>query len=129
MQTKEDFMSDLIKKANTAKHIQFQFLKSWREYVTTRKIRRAHVLLVASLKQTADKLFKNYCKAIIDNETKVINLLAYSTTLEVLQFYEEELSILEDMLSEYEWYLYYGNWIDFILGMERPANKLWDHRG
>ena len=129
MQTNEDFMSDLIKNANAAKHRQFQFLKSWREYIVTMKIRRAHELLVSNLKQNADRLFKNYCKAVVDNETKVINLLAYCTTLKVLRFYEEELRILNDMLNEYEWYLYYGNWVDFILGVQRPVSKLFDHRG
>jgi hypothetical protein len=129
MTTNEDLMSELINKANAAKHLEFRFLRSWREYCNTRKMRRAHELLVSSLHKSTRRQFKNYCKAVYAGETKVISLLAYCTTLKVLQFYEEELCILNDMLNEYEWYLFYGNWIDFILNMKRPENKLFDHRG
>lgn len=129
MKTNEDLMSELINKATTAEHVKFQFLRSWREYINTKKIRRAHVLLVSSLRQSANKQFNKYCEAVSAGETKIISLLAYCTTLKVLQFYEEELCILNDMLNEYEWYLFYGNWIDFVLGIPRPVSKLFDHRG
>ena len=94
-----------------------------------KRVRLTHSLLVTSLKQSISKQLKNYCKAITTGKTDVINLIAYCTTVEVLRFYEEELRILDDMIDEYECYLAHGNWIDFILGMSRPANKLYDHRG
>lgn len=129
MKTDKEFVSDLINKATTATHRPFQFLRSWQEYWDTKKMRRAHVLLVTSIKQSLKKQFKKYCNTVAAGETDVIKLLAYCSANKVLTFYEEELRILEDMLDEYEWYLFYGNWIDFILGTERPANKLFDHRG
>ena len=129
MTTNEDLLSELITKATTSKHIEFQFLRSWREYLNVRKMRRAHELLVAGLQRSARKQFNNYCNAIQAGETKVISLLAYCTILKVIQFYEEELKILNDILNEYEWYLFYGNWVDFILYQNRSVDKLVDHRG
>jgi hypothetical protein len=128
MTTNENFLLDLLCNVESGKHRQFQFLRNWHEYRNTKKIRRAHTLLVGSLRQSLRAQLKRYCKAVKAGETEIINLLAYTTTQNVLNFYEEELSILEDMLDEYEWYLFYGNWVDFILGVDRPADKLYDHR-
>ena len=129
MTTNEDLMSELIYNAESGKHRQFQFLRSWREYSRARKIKRTHVLLVSSISASADNLFKKYCNDIRNGVTDPVKLIAYCTTVKILRFYEEELKTLEDMIVEYECYLANGNWLDFILGNLRPAEKLWDHRG
>ena len=128
MKTNEDLVSELIYNAEQGKHLQFQFLRNWREYRRTKAIRRTYALLVSSIRQSTDKQVSNYCKAIKAGNTDVLKLLAFATTVKILKFYEEELCILEDMLDEYEYYLFYGNWVDFIFGMDRPADKLYDHR-
>lgn len=121
-------MSELIRNAESGRHRQFQYLRSYREYRRAKQIKRTHVLLVASLRQSLTKQFNKYCKAITADETKVIKLLAYCTTKKVLSFYKEELNIINDMIIEYEYYLVNGNWLDFVLGLTRPLDKLWDHR-
>lgn len=129
MNTNEDLMSELIYNAESGKHRQFQYLKNVGEYYRARQIKRAHVILVSSLRQSLTKQFNKYCKAIVAEETDVIKLLAYCTTKKVFCFYEEELNTINDMILEYECYLANGNLLDFILGTQRPFDKLWDHRG
>ena len=129
MQTNEEFMSGLIHKAEFGEHRQFQFLRSCQEYLRARKVKRAEKLLVDSIEKSADKLFKKYCRDITTGEADVIKLLAYCSTIKVLRFYEEELRIISDMVDEYEYYLAYGNWTDFLFGLQRPIDKLWDYRG
>ena len=129
MNTNEDLMSELIYNAESGNHRQFQYLRNVREYTRTRQIKRALTILVASLKQSLNKQFKKYCKAIAAGETDVIKLLAYCTTKKVLSFYEEELNTITDMIIEYECYLANGNLLDFILCLQRPEDKLWNHRG
>ena len=129
MKTSEDFMSELIYNAESGNHRKFCFLRSWYEYLRAKKVRQTHRLLVSSIRQSADRLFKRYCKAIEAGETDVIKLLAYCTTVKVLSFYEEELSTISDMVIEYECYLANGNWLDFLFDTQRPVNKLFDHRG
>ena len=128
METDKNLLVELITNTERGQHRPFQLLINYREYFRARKIRRAHKLLVASLKQSLDKQLKKYCKAITAGETEVIKLFAYCTINKVLEFYEEELRIINDMIDEYECYLE-GNLLDFILGLPRPANKLYDHRG
>jgi hypothetical protein len=128
MKTNEDLMSELIYNAESGKHRQFQYLRNYLEYSRARQIRRAHKLLVASLRQSLNKQFKRYCKTIKAGESDVIKLLAYKTTDKVLAFYEEELNTIDNMIVEYECYLVNGNLLDFVFGYQRPTDKLWDHR-
>lgn len=133
MQTDKELENDLllflIRTTESGKHRQFQLLENWQEYTRAKQVKRTEAIVVASLQESAKKLFKKYCKAIKSGETDVIKLLAYCTTKEVLSFYEEELNIISDMINEYECYLFNGNLLDFVLGTQRPIDKLWDHRG
>lgn len=128
MQTDKDLMSELIYNATTGNHRPFQYLRNYKEYSRAKQVRRAHALLVSSIKQSLNKQFNKYCRAITTGETDVIKLIAYCTTQKVLSFYEEELKIITDMIIEYECYLANGNWLDFLFGTIRPADKLYDHR-
>ena len=127
--TSEDIISDLIARAETAEHRQFHLLESWRDYTRAKKLRRAERFLVYSIRQSVNRLFRNYCKSVNKGDSAVLTLIAYCTSKKVLRFYEEELNILSDMITEYEYYLAAGNFIDFIFALPRPADKLWDHRG
>lgn len=129
MQTDKDLLSELIKRTDSGKHRQFQLLQNWTEYCNARYIRRTHRLLVSSIRTKARELFNGYCSEIKTGEADVVKLFAYHTLTRVLYFYEEELRILNDMIDEYECYLLAGNWLDFILSINRPADKQWDHRG
>ena len=129
MNANEDLTSELIYNAESGNHRQFQYLRNVKEYYRVRQLKRAHVILVSSIKQSLTKQFNTYCKAVVTGKTDVIKLLAYCTTKKVLSFYEEELSTINDMIIEYECYLANGNWLDFVLGTHRPFDKLWDHRG
>jgi GTP1/Obg family GTP-binding protein len=129
MNSNEDLLFDLIQNAETAKNRQFQFIRSFKEYINIKKERRANILLISCLDKNAKKLFKNYCKDIIAAKADVIKLMAYCRLIDIINSYEEELLVLEDMLEEYECYMFINNWLDFILGTTRPTDKLWDHRG
>lgn len=129
MKTNKDLIAELVYNTERGQHRQFQYLRNYREYFRARRLKRALALLVSSIKQSLNRQFKNYCKAVTAGETDVIKLLAYCTTVKVLYFYEEELRIVNDMIIEYECYLVNGNLLDFVLGCQRPEDKLWDHRG
>ena len=128
MKTDKELMSELVYNAESGNHRQFQYLKNYKEYFRARKVKRALSILVSSIKQSLSRQLKNYCKAIEAGETDVIKLLAYSTSVKVLKFYEEELKTVNDMIVEYECYLCNGNWTDFLFGNQRLEDKLWDHR-
>lgn len=129
MQTDKELLLALVNHAESSKHGKFQFLKSYKEYRRAKIARRMHKLTVSVLKQSADKQFKIYRKGTISGTADVTRLLAYCTLSDAVRFYEEELSTIADMITEYECYLAAGNWLDFILGLQRPVSKLFDYRG
>ena len=128
MNTDKDLISELVYNAESGKHRQFQYLRNYLEYRGARQIRRAYMLLVSSIKQSLTRQFDNYCANVKSGNTDVIKLLAYTTTKKVLSFYEEELDTINNMIIEYECYLASGNLLDFILSLQRPDDKLYDHR-
>ena len=130
MQASKDLVSELLLVAEQGKHRQFQFLTNWSEYSNAKKLRRTYRLVVASIKQSADAQFKKYCKDIAAGESDVVKLLAYNATVKVMKFYKEELSIISDMIYEYEAYLMEDGNLAFTLlfNEQRPTSRLYDHR-
>lgn len=130
MNTNAVVVSDLLNTAEQGQHRKFQFLSNWYEYKNVKQLRRAHVLLVGSLKQSLKKQLNRHCKAVNIGETKIVNLLAYCSTINMLTFYEEELRILDDMIYEYEAYLMEdGNLVfAWLFNEPRPVDKFYDHR-
>jgi uncharacterized protein YgbK (DUF1537 family) len=130
MKTNEDLIPDLLKKVESGKHIQFQYLRNWQEYSNVKRIKRAHALLLGSLKQSTNRQFKQYCADIAVGKTALVKLLAYCTTNRLIDFYKEELQILESMLEEYEAYLTRDSNVLFawLFNEQRPVDKLYDHR-
>jgi hypothetical protein len=127
--TDQNLLVELAAFAEAGEHTKFQLLRNWKEYRVMRKVRYSLISLTDDLQTTADKQLKQYCRTVITGTTEVRKLLAYNAVLNILKFYSEELDIIEGILEEYEAYLAYGNWTDFIFGVQRPFNKLWDHRG
>lgn len=120
--------NDLIKYAESGKHVNFRLLRTWQEYFAIRRRRRAIGIIIKSLTTSRRKLLDRYCKDIPGQKTDFIKLLAYKALGDTLDFYIEEHRILSDMIDEYDFYILDGNFGDFILYGGRPNNKLWDHR-
>lgn len=119
---------ELIERAKKEPPVPFKLIRTWREYVALRRIRRVTRSVVKSLESSRDNLFKTYCKAVITQSADVTKLLVYNTLSQTLAFYSQNLKTLTDMLDEYEMYLLAGNFTDFLFLTQRPDNKLWDHR-
>lgn len=130
MKTNEEFISEVLTKAGSGKHRQFQLLRNWKEYANARQARRTLKLLTLSIKKSSRKFFKRYCTDITTGNTDIVKLLAYCAIADVLKYYEEELSIVNEMIYEYEAYLMEGNLLwTWLFNEQRPVDKLWDHRG
>jgi hypothetical protein len=129
MESEKDLMTELLSKAKAGEHIQFQFITTWKDYIRLKKIYRANQLLITSINKSATKLFRKHCKAVAAGKADVTNLLAYKATIKVLDFYEEELGVIFDMLDEYEAYLFDGNFISaFLFGDPRLHVECYDWR-
>ena len=127
--TDKDIMSELLAFTEADEHTKFQLLQTSHEYFFTCKVKHSIKLLIKYLNSITNRCLKDYCATIVTGTSDVTKLLVYKRLCKIIDFYSVELSIVDDMLVEYESYLFSGNWLDFILGTPRPSDKLWDHRG
>lgn len=117
--TKEQIIAEIIERAQCGQFTKFHFIKSFDEFLCLREEARIAKLNIENLTIAADKLFKKYCKEVIEGTANVGNLLAYAEIIDIVDFYKTEVTTFERMLNEYKKYLCQGNFIRAFLGEER----------
>lgn len=108
---------DIINKPQEEKSLEFRQIIYWNEFRYYSRLYRSTSLVIKTLKVSANKLFKEYCKDIVAGTASVNKLLAYSQLLDIIAFYEADLSTIERMLEDYDEYLGQGHfWYSFLGG-------------
>ena len=116
----------LIDRAKSGEHTKFEQLHFFDDYAGARVVYSATRKVVATLEHSAANLFKNYCKAVMQQQADVNLLLAYKQLQLAISFYKEEVRLIKDILVDYETYLCEGNFIKaFVFG--EPRN-IWNQR-
>ena len=116
----DQLVHDIISKAVEGQAMPFRPIKHWTEFRYYVGVRRSTKLIIGTLRNSADKLFKEYCNNVVDGTSDVTKLLAYSQILDVKAFYENELITIKKMLDDYDEYLGdWGNFFNAIFGGER----------
>lgn len=120
MDDSRELLLDLIEKAKVGEHTKFEQLRFFSEYAGGRITYGATKKVAEALEDSANTLFKKYCKAVQYQQADVNLLLAYKQLQHAVDFYREEQKIIEDILADYENYLYAGNFLKaFLFGEER----------
>ena len=107
----EQLILDIITKAREGKAQQFQLIVSWSDCVYYRRYKTSTKLIIKTLQDSANNLFKEYCQDVIKGISELTKLLAYIQLLDIKAFYENELIVIQQMLDEYDNYL--GDWGNF----------------
>jgi hypothetical protein len=107
---------DIITQAKENRAIDFHYIKSWHEFRYYSKLNRSTKLIVKTLRDSANNLFKDYCKDVISGISDVNKLLAYSQLQDIILFYKRDLDTLKQMLDEYDEYLGQYFWESFFGG-------------
>jgi hypothetical protein len=108
---------DIINKPQEGKSLEFQPISYWSEFRYYSRLYRSTRLVIKTLKASANRLFKEYCKEVVAGTASVNKLLAYSQLLDIIAFYEADLSTIKRMLDDYDEYLGQGHfWYSFLGG-------------
>lgn len=112
---------ELINKALEGDALPFKLITCWNEFLYYLRWSRSTKIVIKTLKTSANKLFKEYCKDVIAGISEITKLIAYKQLLEITAFYENELATVQKMLDEYDDYLDdWGNfWRHVFLGESR----------
>lgn len=126
MNDTKELILKLIEYAKTGEHIKIEQLRFFSEYIAGRVTYRATKKVVEALEYSANNLFKKYCKEVQQHQADVNLLLAYKQLQYTINFYKEELIIINESLIDYENYLREGNFLKaFLFGEERD---IWNIR-
>jgi hypothetical protein len=121
----KQLISDIINKPQEAEPIKFQYIASWGEFRYYYQLHRSTKFVIKTLKSSAKKLFKEYCRTIATGTQDVNKLLAYSQLRDIIAFYEADVNTIKKMLDEYDNYLGQGHFWYSFLGGERD---IWNIR-
>ena len=114
-------IQEIINKALEGRAQPFRSILYWSEFRYYQRWTRSTKLIIKTLKVSAKKLFNEYCKDVIAGISDITKLLAYSQILDIITFYETDLSTVQSMLLEYEDYLGEGNFWHSFLGGRREV--------
>jgi hypothetical protein len=129
MKDDKELLAEIIKRAEAGEHIKFEYIKSWREYKSRILNYKATELLIKGLERSTKSLLRRYCKAVELGQGDVTTLLVRKALLDTKSFYDKELAMIDDMISEYDAFLHDGNFIGQFLFYEiRPISECWDRR-
>lgn len=112
-------VQNILVRAQNRDYTKVHLLEYFEEYGRYRMELRTTQLVLRILRDSANKLFKTYCKQIPSGAADINVLLAFVQLQEVIEFYETDLKIIQQMLEEYEDYLRHGNLFSALLGEKR----------
>jgi hypothetical protein len=128
-QDQQQMLADIVKKAEAGEHTKFEYIRSWKEYKQRKMNCAALDMLIDSLEHSTRSLLKRYCKMVEKGDADITTLLVREKLLTTKAFYELELSMMTDMIYEYEAYLMDCNFLSQFLFYEtRPISECWDRR-
>lgn len=102
---------EILNKALEGDALPFKLITCWNEFLYYSRWSRSTKIVIRTLKNAANKLFKEYCQDVIAGISDITKLLAYQQLLEVTAFYENDLVTVRKMLDEYDDYC--GDWGNF----------------
>ena len=105
-------IQDIVTKALENKAQPFRPILYLTEFVYYYRLSISTKIVIKTLRDSAKKLFNEYCKDVINGISDVTKLLAYSQILDIKAFYENDLKTVKQMLDDYDEYL--GNFRNFI---------------
>lgn len=120
MNDTKELILDLIERAKAGRHTKFEQLRFFSEYLAAYSVYNATNKVINILEYSANNLFKKYCKAVTKHQADVNLILAYKQLQHTVNYYIEELKIINEAIIDYESYLLKGNFIKAVLfGEER----------
>lgn len=128
-QEDKELLAEIIKRAESGEHTKFEYITSWQEYKTRILNYKATEMLTKGIERSIKSLLKRYCKAVELGQWDITTLLVRKALLDTKSFYDKELAMLADMISEYDAFLCDGNFISqFFFYETRPISECWDRR-
>lgn len=115
-------IQDIITKAQEDRAFPFRTIRHWGEYKYFQRYARSTKIIIKILRVSAKNVFKKYCQDVIAGISDITNLLAYQQLLDIIDFYERELTTIQAMVDDYAEYIGdFGNFVGALFGERRDT--------
>lgn len=115
----QELIMQIIEQAEEQNHTPPHLIDTWPEYCFYRDQRRSLKVVLKVLRDSAESLFKSYCKKVAHGTANVNQILAYRQFQDIIAYYDDELQIIHGMILEYTNYLASGNLFAALFGESR----------
>lgn len=123
-----ELVGKLIDLAKSGKKAEFEFIRSLQGLKAAKAVRKALRGVAEMFARLADGVEREYAVGVLSGNALLELLRPLYDFRRSQSFYEEELSVTEDMISEYRTYLRSGRWLKALFGFERTESELVDFR-
>lgn len=125
----DEFFEEILNKALSGKHANFEFIKCWQEYLVARSYISGCKTIINSFNSLYLKVQRAYLKQI-ETASQDFNLLITMKQFETCRdYFKDEIAIAKDMISEYRAYVFSGHLLDtFLFNAYRREEDLVDYR-
>ena len=114
-----EIINQLIMQAQEGEHTEVHLISTLSEYFFYLGQAKSLRVVLRVLRNSSNFVFKAYCRGIVIGTSNIDELLAYQQLRGIIPYYEQELEIVNDMIVEYEDYLFFGNLIPALFGASR----------
>ncbi len=114
-----EIINQLIQQAQEGVHREVHLIHTLSEYLFYCGQARSLKVVLRVLRNSSNLVFRSYCKGVARGASNLDELLAYQQLQAIIPYYEQELQIVNDMIVEYEDYLFSGNFIPALFGASR----------
>ena len=118
----------LMEKAMKGENNEFEFIKNLQERSVAKTLLHGTKLIVRHFRLLEKSSEAVYNELIKEGKQSPDALLWCMQFKQCVKFYQKEADILKDMLKEYHAYVFGGNVIKTLLGINRRKEELVDYR-
>lgn len=110
---------DLVHRALESKHSDFEFIRSLDHRAGAKIVRFSYVAVSKMFKKLYQSTYQDYIDQVKFGNQDVQTLMALKQFKHCMEFYDDEVKILDDMLEEYSEYVFSGHVLDTLMGRPR----------
>ena len=121
-------LKELLVKVENKEHLKWEFIVSIFDWFDKLQLKKAIKHLLKGFNKAIRASVKAQCHNIKNSIPSFEITYTIKQFLDIVNFYEEELKILDDMFDEFRQYVLKGHILDTILGNIRQEEDLYDYR-
>lgn len=122
---KVEYTKKLMEQALKNQHFEKEIIRSMDGLLAANKLKHATRTISYAFGKTANKLFNSYLENLRKGVDDIQLLINYRSFKQCRDYYTEERKLIEDSITEFHNYmLTYGNFINTMLGFERPEEQM-----